>query len=343
MNKTPYIYSRKKIKILNIGILLLTFFIFILCFFKINIYNSEIPISLYIVVLINVISIILFISTGIRAKFKNIELIASIFQLISSIIFFIFSLNIEGSLLEKIIYFMIFTSFIIMALGEGKEEIDKSKPIENSEIKDDVEKWIQDCYICEIVMYADKENYNKISGREKNYDSIEGFRKSLVNLWDIHSREEVLEYIKESCVNNFLQKYKNKLKEKGFNNRQELLNRIEYLKSKENLSEEEMEEKASLISLDGYFAFVMCDKLDLLGTAYIANYITRKEFREYGINICKIIQKEFFSWEDLMENFLTGDTEYFEKLGKYSNKTSSYKMLKDERLAYQLDWNLNLE
>ncbi|MDE6182610.1 MAG: DUF1266 domain-containing protein, partial [Eubacteriales bacterium] len=102
-------------------------------------------------------------------------------------------------------------------------------------------------------------------------------------------------------------------------------------------------EKASLISLDGYFALAICNKLEILGLAYIADYLTRKEFRKYSIRVCKLIQKEFYNWDDLVKSYIVGDREWSDSLERFTDRTGNYIMLKEEKLAYQVDWNLNLE
>lgn len=85
-----------------------------------------------------------------------------------------------------------------------------------------------------------------------------------------------------------------------------------------------------------------CRAMSLLGSYYIAGYYTEQEALDQSMEIAKIIQSSFTSWDELMDSYFRG-YEYWSSESSQERRTIYEDIKGKENSPYQLDWNLSLE
>ncbi|MCC8122628.1 MAG: DUF1266 domain-containing protein [Oscillospiraceae bacterium] len=89
-------------------------------------------------------------------------------------------------------------------------------------------------------------------------------------------------------------------------------------------------------------AWDYCRAVSLAGWYYIAGYYTEEESIEKSLEIAKIIQERFSSWDEMMDSYLMG-YEYWGSTSS-SERRAIYEDIKArDNSPYSLDWNLPLE
>ena len=80
----------------------------------------------------------------------------------------------------------------------------------------------------------------------------------------------------------------------------------------------------------------------LLGWCYVGGYYTEAEALDKSLEVAKIIQKEFDSWESFTESYLRGYQYWAEESG--DDRYAAYESLKEqENGPFSVDWNLTFE
>lgn len=93
--------------------------------------------------------------------------------------------------------------------------------------------------------------------------------------------------------------------------------------------------------------------MQIIASAYLADYYTFEEAMNKSLEVAQLIQKSFNSWEELINSYLLGhkywfysnfqlEDTHFKNTPKYREKI--YYQIKNSKInPYNIPWNLKLE
>ncbi len=228
---------------------------------------------------------------------------------------------------------------LILDADTKLDVLESNQPIASSESKEQLEKWFYAVYGLDVY-HSDweLEYFNSSFGAYQKEAQIR-----LETEWMITDRKSAIKTIGELLNGKFripFQKLMSEYKDKGY---MEL--------SLEELAEK-TKDKREIYDLivaykengDGTIdAFDYCTAMRLVRESYYAGYITEREQLDQMLEIGKILQGAFDSWDELMESFCRG-AEYDKKTPyAYEGWLTLYQCIRDQTEVYQIDWDLKLE
>lgn len=89
-------------------------------------------------------------------------------------------------------------------------------------------------------------------------------------------------------------------------------------------------------------AWDYCRAMQVLREAYLAGYYTETEELDQMLQIAKVLQNRFSSWDDMAESYIRGYEYWKSSKSAYESRNAKYQSLKKNRTYYQIDWNLAL-
>ncbi len=245
-------------------------------------------------------------------------------------------------------YFYKIVIFSVMIFGIiGCSAINKNDV--SPEIPETV-KWINSTYA--ILIEINDANHNIFGGLEPSILNTGIAKKTLEEWWDIKNKEEA-----QRMIQNL---------QKGYHN-SDFLEEVKYY-TIDSMTNEEFEEALKNVDDENdvaYFrmlkdvydkygenailAWDLCRANSLLGYYYIAEYYTYEEALDEALEISKLIQKSFNSWDEMAESYLFGH-QYWQGDNPYDEESESYqriqvydKLKNKEDSPYNIDWNLELK
>lgn len=244
--------------------------------------------------------------------------------------------------MKKFVLFLILMSIFIVGCGNKNAS------------ESDTVKWINTTHA--LLTKVNNGDFNTYGGVSNNPFNKTIMKVSLEKSWGIKDRtsaEETIQWLLESGHRADYIKEMELLKKRGILNTSsvgalKILSNYSYDKEKIGLYMHLV--KAYKISGAGAIdAWDYCRALYLLSSSYIAGYFTKEEALENSLNIAKMLQKRFNSWEELVESYLVGYAYWAEDNPKNENSMSFERrrvyneILKSDNNPYKIDWNLNLE
>lgn len=214
----------------------------------------------------------------------------------------------------------------------------------------DTVKWINATYA--IITEANEGELTAFGGFKKNaiYEEVE--QKLLESSWEITDKESAKENVdwllKEGHNSQFLQLIKE----------QELdtFTREEFEDAVKTIESEEAKKYYTLLfdtyekyGENGILAWDLCRATQLYGAFYVADYYTYEEALNGCLEVAKMLQEHFSSWEDMADSYLRGyqffSESYIEEEGSDAYKRNQvYEKLKAmENSPYQINWNTELK
>lgn len=89
-------------------------------------------------------------------------------------------------------------------------------------------------------------------------------------------------------------------------------------------------------------AWDYCRAMQVLRESYLAGYYTEQEELDKMLEVAKILQNRFGSWDEMTESYLRGYEYWKGKASAYESRKAGYEKLKTQTSYYQIDWNMNL-
>nr|WP_317357028.1 DUF1266 domain-containing protein [uncultured Tyzzerella sp.] len=139
----------------------------------------------------------------------------------------------------------------------------------------------------------------------------------------------------------------------GITNREETIEMIDWLFQeghnkyfKEDVDQLDIEE-LKIIGFEkeqNILAWDLCRIIYICGGAYLGGYLKYRESIDYCVYTCKILQKSYTSWDDMMESYWRG-VKYWEDDEEVNEFRLRYyeKLKKKKNGLYDISWNTNLD
>lgn len=112
---------------------------------------------------------------------------------------------------------------------------------------------------------------------------------------------------------------------------------------KQHFKDEVIEKIDHVVHKEGILGWDLCRAANIVGWGYIAGYLTYEEAFVKSVEICKLIQAHFNSWEELLDSYLVGhfywSQDVLETLRRDKRIQSE---LKDEKGAFGIAWETPL-
>lgn len=212
----------------------------------------------------------------------------------------------------------------------------------------DTVRWFNASYA--ILTEVNGWDYNQFAGLPANKNSALINQELLKEWWDTTDRasaDETLEWIlaeghRAEFIENMKYMEENGLGQVPLEERGAFLEEnfevtsedIEFIKNSYAMYEEYGE--------DAILGWDYCRAMNLLGFFYLAEYYTQEEALDKSLEIAKIIQPLFSSWDDLIDSYLRG-YEYWSQESS-EERRAIYEDLKErEDSPYKIDYHLALE
>ena len=239
--------------------------------------------------------------------------------------------------------------FVILAAAmlQGCSKMGKEEVIDEVELTDTV-RWFNTSYA--LLTEMNKWDYNLFGGAENTEENQKQAQKMLDRYWGVTDREsadQTLDWVlKEGQRGNFVNIMQT-LEQDG-------VGALDPEERPDFLTEQySMDEKSSQLyaqwygmyeeygegAIDGWDS---CRAMSLPGYYYLAGYYTKEEALDKSLEIAKIIQPLFSSWDDLIDSYLRG-YEYWSQESS-EERRAIYEDLKErEDSPYKIDYHLALE
>lgn len=218
----------------------------------------------------------------------------------------------------------------------------------------DTVKWINTTYA--ILTSANNADINEIGGYKKNTVNETIVQGGLEDSWGVTDRasaDETLDWLLEEGHRVDFQQDMSDLQELGFfeltdSAAKEVLVEIGFTDDEAACYVASMEvyRQNGEHAID---AWDYCRALQLLGWYYVAGYYTESETLDKSLEIAKILQNQYDSWEELAESYLNGYNYWSEEDPDDSGSAPAarrkvYENLRDgENNPYTIAWNTPLE
>lgn len=225
----------------------------------------------------------------------------------------------------------------VFVAGCGKETPEVSQTI----------KWINGTYA--VLTEVNKGDYNLIGGMRPTSNVKKAVVEMLEQWWDVTDREsadETLDWIlTEGHHTSFesLMLDMDSMDARSMSDEElmEVLNRAfddeEEAKYTAKLYRTYIKKGGGMI--DGWD---YCRAMSLLGYYYLAGYYTKEETLDKSLEVAKIIQGRFFSWDELLESYFYG-YEYWASESSDERRKIYEEMKTRADSPFNLDWNTPLE
>lgn len=89
-------------------------------------------------------------------------------------------------------------------------------------------------------------------------------------------------------------------------------------------------------------AWDYCRAMQVIRESYLAGYYTETEELDNMLEVAKILQNRFGSWDEMTESYLRGYEYWKESPSAYQSRKEGYENLKATSSCYQIDWNTPL-
>lgn len=213
---------------------------------------------------------------------------------------------------------------------------------------DDVTLWVNGTYA--VLTYLNGWDYMIYAGMEYNeiYESI--YQQSLEEWWGVEDREsadETLDWVlNEGHREDFVSEME-ELTEIGLGDIDAEERADYFLEEYTELTIDEVEYLAQMYNYYEEYGPEAIDGWDysravyLPSMYYLAGFYTEDEAKEKSLEIAKIIQDEFTSWDDFMDSYLRG-YEYWNETDSEERRAAYEEIKADPNGPFSLDWNLDL-
>jgi hypothetical protein len=211
----------------------------------------------------------------------------------------------------------------------------------------DTIKWMNTTYA--VLTARNEGDFNAIGGFEKNGLSKKIVLPLLEDSWEVTDRQsadEMLDWLlKEGHRTPYLEEI-DQMKESGI-----------FEASKEDIQKAYAKDSNYVINMvDAYKkygekaidAWDYCRAIQLLGSFYVADFYTKEETLDKSLEIAKVIQQSYTSWDDLMESYMYGfqywqEEDASDKESETFKRREIYEKLKNSKdNPYKIEWNLKL-
>lgn len=243
-----------------------------------------------------------------------------------------------------ILLITIFTfSTVLSGCGENSGDTVKQE----EKISDTVF-WINGTYA--ILTSANNGDINKVGGFEKNPANIKTVQSLLKEWWDIENKEDAVETINWLLNNGDRNYFVTEAEEYGINEytREELNDDISELEPEDQIYYNVLFNAYEKYQENAISAWDYCRATQLLGYFYVADYYTYEEALDKSLEVAKLIQSTYSSWDDMVQSYLYG-FQYWNNDDINNKESESYKRsqiyseLKNKKgVPYVLDWNMEL-
>ena len=212
----------------------------------------------------------------------------------------------------------------------------------------DTIKWFNSTYA--IFTVTSGGNYNKIGGSTKSILKTLSNQSALKDWWGITTKDE-LENTLYWLLNGG---HNSELLDEYFE-----LNLENYTSTTNNYNTEEkiinqiIFEAYSRYGNKAILGWDLSRAMQIIASAYIAEYYTYEEAMDKSLSIAKLIQKSFNSWEELVNSYLLGHKYWFHSNFQTENvhykntpeyREKIYAQIKSFKISpYTIPWNLKLE
>lgn len=177
-----------------------------------------------------------------------------------------------------------------------------------------------------------------IGGNPENNWAKRHMRKLLKSGWNINSTEDLkssISWLFNEGHNNECMELVKRYKEDP--------NAIEFIKCKKELKDM-LNTLSTKYENKGILAWDICRICNIAGWGFLAKYITYEEAIEVSVDACKILQKNYNSWDDMMESYFCGLYYWSNDIYQLNNRKSIYESSKkNEDSIYNIPWDTVLD
>lgn len=179
-----------------------------------------------------------------------------------------------------------------------------------------------------FVLSRNKSNINIFTGFKVNEKNKSITKLELSNIWKIKTKEDV-----ENLIKSLLSESRREI---VFKEATENI-KVDKFKNEFKTYYETSGKKASI-------AWDYARAMHIAGISYLAGYYSKEEALDKSLEISKLIQKDFSSWDEYNESFLEG----FENTTNNKEATKLLKtridnLKKSPTSPYKIQWNMVLE
>lgn len=249
-----------------------------------------------------------------------------------------------------------YDEFINDNLEKCKRDLANDRGSKQEDVESDTVQWLNGTYA--LITETNKENRKLVGGTAREAGDAVFMRYQLLDGWSIFdkkSADETIAWLLEDGHNETYSEYREVLDEAG------------YLDLSEEQFAEAMRVEAQEFDTDvihrfdtvylcedtysdvGILAWDLVRVNQVAGWCYVAGFYTLDESLEIQLECAKLMQENFESWDDMMNNYLLGfqfwscespDDEY----GNTAKRRKIYNSLKNVSTSpYKLDFNMELE
>lgn len=217
----------------------------------------------------------------------------------------------------------------------------------------DTVKWINTTYA--ILTAANEGDIESIGGTTKNESSKEQVVKLLDEWWGVTDRQSADETLNWLLTEGHRVEFTADLaeiKEIGLLDvsREDIIK----MNTENNIQVEDGNRLLTVVDAYSKYgehaidAWDYCRAIQLLGDYYVADYYTEQETLDKSLEIAKMLQQSYSSWDDLIQSYLYGyqywqEDDAADQTSGTAQRRAVYDKLKErEDNPYQIDWNLEL-
>ncbi|MDD6794185.1 MAG: DUF1266 domain-containing protein [Clostridiaceae bacterium] len=174
-----------------------------------------------------------------------------------------------------------------------------------------------------------------VKGYKYNPLTHEYARFLLKGGWDIHDKHTTIQTIKW-------------LFEKGHN--KDFMNDMKWIKENPDYKPEEelqfhkeaVQKALKKYPNQGILAWDLCRVTYVAGGGYLAGFLSYKQAIKYCVKACKLLQENYSSWDDMMESYTIGYSDWTGH--ENEDRLKKYKKLKSKANGlYSVPWNTYLD